>query len=83
MRRTTRLAAAALGLILAGGSLGSLPVGAAETPQAETYVKNCRGVCPLCPVGATEGTEGDDVMIGTGYDDVDLRQRGGRSHLRP
>lgn len=69
MRGITR-SAAALGLILAVGSLGSVPLGAAETLQPESYVKNCRGVLPTLPIGATEGTEGDDVMVGTAYDDV-------------
>ena len=70
MRPTTRLAAVTLGLILAGGSLGGIPVGATGVPQPEYYVKNCRGIYPTLPIGSTEGTEGDDVMIGTAYDDV-------------
>jgi Ca2+-binding RTX toxin-like protein len=70
MRGTTRFAAVALGVILAGGSLGSAPVGAAATPEQEAYVKNCRGLLPTLPVGTTEGTEGDDVMVGTNHDDV-------------
>jgi Ca2+-binding RTX toxin-like protein len=52
-------------------ALASLPAAAAGSPQPEgTYIKNCFGFFPTLPIGTTQGTEGDDVMVGTIHDDV-------------